>query len=180
VSSSSGCCPRSSSCSTKSTATSTFYRYFKDKNDLLLAVSEPALEQIGAAALRPWQLAPGAGRADFEAALGRAIETYSPHVALMGAMVEASTYDAQVKERFRSFFDAVRDAVAEHIREGQRQGLIRRDHVHPEETAGWITWMAERGMNQLVPGADAAALQRLTESLATLIWRGVYNEREGT
>jgi AcrR family transcriptional regulator len=156
---------------------STFYRYFKDKNDLLLALSEPALQEIMVAALRPFQLGSDVTFAQFEVELFRAMEAYRPHVALMNALVEVSTYDAAVKERFNGFFADVRAAIAHHIRQVQKQGLVR-DGIDPGAAAGWVTWMAERGMNQLVPSADAAARRKLATTMATIVWHGVFDERK--
>ena len=153
---------------------STFYRYFKDKNELLLALSEPALQEIRTAALRTWQLGPEVTFAQFEAELYKTMETYRPHVALMNALVEASTYDARVKELFQGFFAELRTAIADHIRLEQNLGMVRHG-IDADAAAGWITWMAERGMNQLVPSADAATRRKLATSMATIVWHGVYD-----
>ena len=152
---------------------STFYRYFKDKNELLLALSEPALREIRTAALRTWALGPDVTFAQFEAELYRTMEAYRPHVALMNALVEVSTYDARVKELFGGFFAGLRAAIAAHIRLEQTRGLVR-PGIDADAAAGWITWMAERGMNQLVPSADAATRRALATSMATIVWHGVY------
>jgi AcrR family transcriptional regulator len=152
---------------------STFYRYFKDKNELLLALSEPALREIRSAALRTWELGPDVTFAQFETELYRTMEAYRPHVALMNALVEVSTYDARVKELFGQFFAELRAAIAQHIRQEQKRGLVR-PKIDPDAAAGWITWMAERGMNQLVPSADAATRRKLATSMATIVWYGVY------
>lgn len=154
---------------------STFYRYFKDKNDLLLALAEPALGEIMGAALRPWQLGPEVTFGQFGAELYRTMETYRPHVVLMNALVEVANYDAHHKERFAAFFAEVRRAIADHIRQAQKQGLVR-DGLDPSAAAGWITWMAERGMSQLVPATDTRARRKLATALATIVWHGVYAE----
>jgi hypothetical protein len=91
-------------------------------------------------------------------------------------MTDASAYDERVNEQFVAGFDAVRNAIASHIREGQRAGFVRPD-LHPEETAGWITWMAERGMSKLVPSADDAGLRRLAKSMAAIVWYAIYDAR---
>jgi TetR/AcrR family transcriptional regulator, ethionamide resistance regulator len=153
---------------------STFYRYFKDKNDLLLALSEPALREIRTAALRTWELGPDVTFGQFEAELYKTMEAYRPHVALMSALVEVSTYDARVKALFGGFFEDVRRAIAAHIRLEQKRGMVR-PGIDADAAAGWITWMAERGMNQLVPSADAATRRRLATSMATIVWHGVYD-----
>ena len=157
----------------------TFYRYFKDKYELLLALSEPALEQVMDAATHPWRLGAHVTQAGLEAELRRTIEVYRPHVALMEAMLEAATYDARVKEQWRSGFESVKAAITEHLVHGQEQGFIRAE-LHPEETAGWLTWMGERGMTELVPGAGEATVQRLAESLAAIVWNAIYAHPDTT
>ena len=69
-----------------------------------------------------------------------------------------------------------RHKIAEHIAHGQRAGFIRPD-ILPQETAAWITWMAERGMTHLVASADEPGLDRLAESLATMVWSTVYAQQ---
>lgn len=157
---------------------STFYRYFKDKNELLLALSEPALREIRDTAIRTWELGPDVTFGQFEAELYRTMEAYRPHVGLMNALVEVSTYDPHVKELFQGFFAEIREAIANHIRLEQERGLVR-PNIDPDAAAGWITWMAERGMNQLVPTADAATRRRLASSMATIVWHGVYSTEKG-
>jgi AcrR family transcriptional regulator len=156
---------------------STFYRYFKDKNELLLALSVPALQEIRSAALRTWQLGPEVSFSQFEAELYQTMEAYRPHVALMSALVEVATYDPRVKELFSGFFEELRAAIADDIRQEQKRGLVRQG-IDPNAAAGWITWMAERGMNQLVPSADAAGRRKLATSMATIVWHGVYRGAE--
>jgi TetR/AcrR family transcriptional regulator, ethionamide resistance regulator len=153
---------------------STFYRYFKDKNELLLALSEPALREIRTLALRTWELGPEVTFAQFEAELYNTMEAYRPHVALMNALVEVSTYDARVQQLFTGFFEEIRVAIAAHIRMEHKRGKVRRG-IDADAAAGWITWMAERGMNQLVPAAEAGTRRKLATSMATIVWYGVYD-----
>jgi TetR/AcrR family transcriptional regulator, ethionamide resistance regulator len=160
-------------------ARSSFYRYFSDKHELLIAVSAPALEAIIRAALRPWDLGPEITRERLEAELFRTMDEYRPHIPLLAAMIEASTYEPTARQAFVAAFDEIRDRVAGHIAEGQTQGYIHRD-LHPKETAGWITWMAERGMSELAAdaAADTATLTRLVESLTAIVWRAIYTQGE--
>jgi AcrR family transcriptional regulator len=153
---------------------SSFYRYFRDKHELLIAVSAPALEEIMRAAMRPWELGSEVTRARLEAELLRTMDEYRPHIPLLAAMIEASTYDASAREYFLAGFAQIRAALAERIADGQRQGYIHRD-LPAAETAGWITWMAERGMTELVAAADPATLERLAASLAAIVWRAIYD-----
>ena len=90
-------------------------------------------------------------------------------------MTEISAYDPQARQRFQDAFEYVLEGVATHIRQGQTAGVIRAS-LHPVETAGWITWMGERGMSRMAPGADQATIGRLATSIAELIWYGVYDD----
>lgn len=155
---------------------STFYRYFYDKNDLLLAIAEPAMGAIFDAALAPWQLGPDTRRQELTQAIRRTIDAYRPHIALMNAMVEVSAYDARVKDKFVAGFGTVHTAIAQRISQGQLDGYFRRE-LDADETAGWVTWMAERGMYQLVPQADDAKLERLVTSFSDIVWFTFYDGR---
>lgn len=151
----------------------TFYRHFKDKNDLLLALSEPVLEDVRLAAVRPWERTSAPTLDELHAILRAHFDIYRPHIPLMNALVEVSRSDPAIRERFYGGFGDVQKTIAKHIADGQRAGYIRAD-VLPDETAAWITWMAERGMSTLVPTAGKARLDRLAQSLATIVWRTIY------
>jgi AcrR family transcriptional regulator len=151
----------------------TFYRYFKDKNELLLALIVPVLNDVRLAAIRPFDRAAAPTRTELQAELRRNFDIYRPHIPLLNALVEVSYSDPTIREQFQQGFRDVHETIAEHIAHGQRDGFIRPD-VLPQETAAWITWMAERGMTQLVAPADADGLDRLAESLATMVWSTVY------
>jgi AcrR family transcriptional regulator len=158
---------------TSGVSRATFYRHFKDKSDLILALSEPALEDVRTAAIRPWDRGDAPTRAELQAVLREHFDIYRPHIPLLNALVEVSQSDPVVRERFQQGFAEVQRAIAEHIVEGQRSGYIRAD-VLADETAAWITWMAERGMSQLVATADEAGRDRLADSLAAMVWHSVY------
>ena len=63
--------------------------------------------------------------------------------------------------------------LRKHIRVGQRAGFIDPELL-PAETAGWLTWMAERGMTQLVQHAGKAKLRRLEETFTSILWYALY------
>lgn len=154
-------------------ARSTFYSYFDDKADLIVALGESAMDEIIGAAQGIWELAPDAPRDAVAQAVRHTIETYLPHTRLLNALVEASTYDRRVRARFDAAYADAQRAAARHIRAGQAAGFVRAE-LHPEEIAGWLTWMAERGMAQLVQGAGKARLARLEESFTAILWHTLY------
>jgi TetR/AcrR family transcriptional regulator, ethionamide resistance regulator len=155
---------------------STFYRYFKDKNELLLALIEPVLTDVRTAAIRPFDRVGAPTLPELQAELRHHFDIYRPHIPLLNALVEVSYSDPEIRAQFIGGFTDVQHTIAAHIADGQKAGFVRGD-VLPEETAGWITWMAERGMTQLVDRSDPAQMDRLAESLATMVWHTIYGPR---
>jgi AcrR family transcriptional regulator len=152
---------------------STFYVYFEDKGELLRALSEGLVAQLSLAAAQWWELPPGAPREDIRAAMQAVVDTYRPHQTLMTAVVDASSYDARVREEFGAMLGAIVDGLAEHIRRGQATGAVRAE-LDPEGTAGWLVWMTERGLYNLVRHADDAGVKRITDALTTIVWNTLY------
>ena len=150
-------------------ARSTFYRYFNDKNELLIALSAPALADITAIGTRPWTRSDLDSRDDLASAVHETFEVFSRHATILSALVEVSAYDPAVKDAFLAGWNAARDRGAAAIEAGQASGHFRSD-LHPRETASWFLWMAERGMYQLLPGATTEERRRLEESMTAIIW----------
>jgi AcrR family transcriptional regulator len=155
-------------------ARSTFYSYFDDKADLLIALSDTATTDILRAAQGIWELPADATHDQVAAAVQHTIETYLPHTRLMTAMVEVATYNTEVRDRFHAAYARAQKAATEHIQAGQAAGFIRPE-LPPEETAGWLTWMAERGMHELVQHANRAQLRRLEASFTAILWFTLYH-----
>jgi TetR/AcrR family transcriptional regulator, ethionamide resistance regulator len=155
-------------------ARSTFYSYFDDKADLIIALGETAMREIIDVAQAIWDLPHDATREQVRDAVRRSLETYLPHTRLMRAVSEASTYDARVRERFEATYAEAQRAAARSIRAGQRAGSTRRD-INPEDAAGWLTWMAERGMITLVQNAGKARRERLADTFASILWYSLYD-----
>lgn len=158
---------------------STFYRYFRDKNELLLALIEPVLEDVRLAAIRPLARTSAPTKQQLQTDLAANFEVYRPHIPLLNALVEVSYSDPEIRARFQQGFAGVHETIAGHVADGQAAGFVRPD-IHPSETAAWITWMAERGMTQLVAVADAPGRERLAESLAAMVWHALYDVGSGS
>ena len=154
---------------------STFYRYFKDKNELLLALIEPVLEDVRLAAIRPLARTSAPTRLQLQADLAANFEVYRQHIPLLNALVEVSYSDPEIRAQFQRGFAGVHETIAGHIADGQAAGFVRPD-IRARETAAWITWMAERGMTQLVAVADAPSREQLAESLAAMVWHALYGQ----
>jgi AcrR family transcriptional regulator len=155
-------------------ARSTFYSYFDDKADLIIALAETAMREIIQGAQSIWELPGDATREQVAAAVRHTIETYLPHTRLMNAVIEVTTYDRRVRDRFNAAYAEAQRAAAQHIEAGQKAGFIRRD-LHADEAAGWLTWMAERGMTQLVQHAGKPRLKRLEDTFTSILWYTLYD-----
>lgn len=151
----------------------TFYVYFEDKGDLLRALAEDFVERMLEAASAWWSLPGDASRADLRVALRAIFDAYRPHKLVAAAVVEVSSYDASLRALFGDLLERVIAAVTEHIETGQREGFVEPE-LDPQRTAAWLTWMAERGLYQLVAPAGAAATERLLDALTDITWNTLY------
>jgi TetR/AcrR family transcriptional regulator, ethionamide resistance regulator len=154
-------------------ARSTFYLYFQDKGDLLVAWFAEITGRLEDAARGWWNLGPEATRDDLRDALGHIVKTYRPHTTLMAAMYDAAAYDPEVRALVTAMMNKNIAGLRAHIRAGQKSGSIDPDLL-PDQTARWLTWMAERGLHQLVRTASDAELERLVDAFTSVIWNTLY------
>jgi TetR/AcrR family transcriptional regulator, ethionamide resistance regulator len=151
----------------------TFYVYFEDKGDLLRALAEDFIERILVAASAWWELPPGATKSDLRAAMRSIFNAYLPHKVVMAAVVEVASYDAPLRTLFGDLLDRTIGAVADHIATGQSAGFVAPE-LDPLRTAAWLTWMAERGLYQLVASADEDRSERLLDAITDITWNTLY------
>ena len=154
-------------------ARSTFYVYFADKGDLLRAWFAEITVGLRQAASAWWQLHPPLTFDDVRAALAGIVITYRPHTPLMAALYDTAAYDPSVRELVTAMMAENTAGLRSHIRRGQAAGFID-PALPPRETAAWLTWMAERGLHQLVRGATDAEVDRLLDAYARIVWNTLY------
>ncbi len=152
---------------------STFYVYFQDKADVLQAWLGDIIGELGEAAEAWWHLPPDATKDDLRAALGHVVAVYRPHTVLMGAVLDTATYDKTVRAAFDRFMRSNIAGLRGHIVAGQKAGTVD-SALLPRETAAWLTWMAERGLNEMVSSASDAELDRLVRAYTDIIWNTLY------
>jgi TetR/AcrR family transcriptional regulator, ethionamide resistance regulator len=151
----------------------TFYVYFEDKGDVLRALAEDFIARINEAAAIWFELPAGATKADLRGAMEAIFTAYLPHKTVMSAVVEVASYDPSLRELFGQLMQRTIAGVSGHIATGQEQGFIH-PNLDPELTAAWLTWMAERGLYQLVATANAAETERLLDALTDVTWNTLY------
>jgi AcrR family transcriptional regulator len=155
---------------------STFYYHFRDKGELLIAISADAVADIVNVSDGLYVEGLHRSREKFTVAVRRTVEAWLAHVPLMNALSELAAYNPAVKEQFLAGWRQAQQRVAAHIRDGQAAGFVRAD-LHPEYVAGWLTWMAERGIGLLVWPAPEAQLNEISEALATTVWHTLYSDQ---
>lgn len=152
---------------------STFYVYFEDKGDLLRAWFSEINEELVAAAAYWWKIDGDSTREDVRAVLERIVRTYRPHTTLMAATYDAAAYDTSVRGLVEDMMKSNVASLRKHIRAGQQAGFIDPE-LPAAQTSAWLTWMAERGLHQLVRRAGEAELQGLIDAYAAIVWNTLY------
>lgn len=152
---------------------STFYVYFEDKGDLLRAWFQDIEHELSDAARAWWTLGAQATRADLRGALDRVVKAYKPHTVLMAATYDAAAYDPAVRDLVEGMMAGNVAGLRKHIKAGQAAGFVDPSLSAPQ-TAAWLTWMAERGLHQLVRKASGAELERLIEAYTGIVWNTLY------
>jgi TetR/AcrR family transcriptional regulator, ethionamide resistance regulator len=156
---------------------STFYVYFDDKGDLLVAMAADVIGDLVSTGSSWWDLPAEATRADLHAALRIPIDTYRQHRTILGTVVETAAYDPRVREQHQSLIAQVVPALATYISAAQHAGTADPD-LDAERTARWLVWMIERGLYQLVGAADDEDVDRELDALTDIVWRVVYRRSQ--
>ena len=154
-------------------ARSTFYVYFEDKGDLLRAWFAEITEELRDSAAAWWALGAAPSLGEVRTALDGIVTTYRPHTVLMAAVYDAAAYDVSVRDLVSAMMGENAAGLRTHIRRGQREGFVDPE-LPAQETAAWLTWMAERGLHQLVRTASDAEVERLVDAYARIVWNTLY------
>ena len=152
---------------------STFYVYFEDKGHLLRELTDEVMEQMLSASRAWWARLPEANYPDLERGIDELIVTYRAHSILMAAIVDTSTYDPSVRAELHKLIVGGQEELAEQIQRGQNAGKVRAE-LDPERTAGWLAWMVEHGLHELVRETDDQEARKLGRALSRILWNALY------
>jgi AcrR family transcriptional regulator len=149
-----------------------FYFYFADKRDLLMRLASGAAQQLYREA-DTWWSGSGDGPAQIAEALGTIATLYRAHGPLVCAIVEVSTYDAEVGVFWRGLVGRFVSASAERIEAEQAAG--RADPgLDPAAAAFALVWMTERSFHQMLVQEDPPPTDELVAALARVWSVAVY------
>jgi AcrR family transcriptional regulator len=151
---------------------SSFYMYFKDRNDLVINLIEGIAEEMFSAADR-WLAGSSDPVIDIYNALEGVASVYKRHGAVLMAIAEASHHNSEVEQAYRwGLLERFIQAVAKRLRAEIRAG--RAVLKNPEATAHALLLMNER---YLVETLGRNPDQRIAPVVRTLqqIWvRTIY------
>jgi AcrR family transcriptional regulator len=144
-----------------------FYLYFRDKRELLMRLTEEVAETLYVEANRWWSGT--RGREDVRPALADIVHTWAQHAALLGAVVEAATYDREIGEFWRRLVGRFIEATERRlVEEGEEPRAAA-------AKAFVLCWMVNHACYQQIErGAsldDPALVDALTEILARSVYR---------
>lgn len=154
---------------------STFYVHFADKGDLLREVTSDLVDQLLEAGRGWWHRDPPTSREELRERVAVIVATYRPHAELMRAVTDSSGHDPATREVFRVLTDRYVAELGEHIAAGQREGTVR-DDLSAGPTAEMLTWMAERGLDRMLRGADDAEAEEVVDAFTGIAWNALYRD----
>ena len=153
---------------------SSFYRYYADKGELLQDLARGVDATRSEKGLAIWALPGDAPRSAFDDAMLAFISGVWEHRVLMGAVADATGYDAILREQHD---EAVRQGIAfvsEHISTAQQAGYVR-PGLDADIVAAWVVYMTDRGLTTIVGPAAEEELPEVASALGDLLWNTLYD-----
>jgi len=144
---------------------SAFYFYFRDKQDLLMAVAEDLTAELMSEAARWWS---GEGPAEelVREALEGVVAVYERHAALFRVASEVASYDEEVWALWRELAQRFVTRTADHMRSEMDAGRMRK--LDPDATAESLVWMMERQCYVYLARGEGTS-EKLVDAL-TAVW----------
>jgi AcrR family transcriptional regulator len=143
-----------------------FYLYFRDKRELLMRLIEDVAETLYEEADRWWSGT--RGREDLESALADVLHTWGQHASVLRAIVEASTYDAEIAVFWRGVVGRFIEASERRlVEEGEEpRGAAAKAFV--------LCWMVIEACYQQLARGESLNDPTLRAALADIFQRSVY------
>jgi TetR/AcrR family transcriptional regulator, ethionamide resistance regulator len=150
----------------------TFYVYFEDKSQLLLALTRQVFVELNDAAALWWNDAERRDPADVRAAMKEIIATFRRHQAVLTAVVEMAAYDSTIAEAYQALLNEVAANARRVMERGVAEGAVAPLPIREAATA--LTWMVERTCHQVVRFSPPEDDDRLAEAMTEIVWRTYY------
>lgn len=128
-----------------------FYVHFRDKHDLILKLVQTIGKELFNIA-EGW-LDVNNSEMDLRRAIVDTVDVYMQHGRVLRAFVEAASGDERVNQIYRSLIQEFITAAAQHIRNEQIAGRIKKD-LDVEETARALIWLEESYLFEVFGHSD--------------------------
>lgn len=146
------------------------YTYFRDKQQVLLAVWDTLYRQEAEAALAELELTPGADlRSVIDKAVARLFERQTLYRRLSPTIAYVAASDAEVAAQVRELNHAVLDRIHTFLRTLNERGLA--NIPDPEAAALVIQVAAETLAGMGLPYTGQIDRERVQETLTEMVWR---------
>jgi AcrR family transcriptional regulator len=152
------------------TSHGTFYVYFKDKDDLLLAVLEGISAEVDAVLFNPPPFEPGRpGLAVVQAWVRQVCLLFQQHGGILAAVVDAMGDDADPRIAARALENLIRctGLLAERVRATGSPG------IDPDLAAMCMYSLLERANNLVFTGVLHLSVEQLVDGIAEFMQRSV-------
>jgi TetR/AcrR family transcriptional regulator, ethionamide resistance regulator len=153
-------------------ARSTYYMHFKDKGELIQALTRNITGELMQATQRWWSVAAEATRPQLQRAMLETLKIYRRHQAVFGSLAETASYDPEVSRAFDGLLKVMASHSLDAIRTGQRSGTIRKEVTEASFTA--LVWMTERIAYRRVRNGSDKDLREAAAIVTDVIWQVLY------
>jgi AcrR family transcriptional regulator len=151
----------------------TFYIHFHDKVDLIEEWLRETRKVLFEVSNEWYSASPELTREQLRELLRAVFDAYRERLTLMSAMHETVLYDETLRAEFAEAFEFHFAALTDHIRSGQKAGVIDSE-LRPRETAEWLVCLMERVPVQVGRRAGAKENEAHLEAATGVIWSTLY------
>jgi TetR/AcrR family transcriptional regulator, ethionamide resistance regulator len=150
-----------------------FYMYFEDLGDLLCSAYAEIVDDGKEIAAKWWDDDGYIERDRMRRILGELVRYRAKHIMVARAVHACVVTDAHA----RRFVDALKWQTINEL----QAAIIAAQHtgsvdaaLDPAATAGWLGWLLERGVDQLIHDSRSVQLRKVADSLTTIVWNTLY------
>lgn len=150
-----------------------FYMYFEDLGDLLYSAYARVVDEGKQIVAKWWDDDGYIERDRMRRILGELVRYRAKHIMVARAMHACIVTDAHARRSVDALKWQTVDELQLAIAAAQRKGSVD-STLDPSAMAGWLAWLLERGVDQLVQDARPAHLRKVADSLTTVVWNTLY------
>jgi AcrR family transcriptional regulator len=153
-----------------------FYMYFEDLGDLLYSAYARHVADGKQLLAGWWTTDSFIERHQMRRMLGDVVRYRAKHIQISRAMQACAVNDPNARRSVEALRRQSINELYDAVRAAQASGSVD-NSLDAKAISGWLGWMLERGVDQLVHDAPPSQLRRVADSLTTIIWNTLYGVR---